>query len=295
MFNKNFSTLKKIINYFILQPIKKILILLLLTQRRNSYCFLFNIYSFLLKSNVKIYFKNNFYYIKNFHIRFSEEKIGELSYLRGIDNRIADLRNSYLISELNFQDEDVIIDCGAQNGDFYLCFNQKVKYYGIEPSPKIFSNLQYNVKNQNLINKAVWSSKENANFYLKDDYSDSSIIEIKDYEKIITIQTITLDELIDEINNKIIEIRKKKIKLIKIDAEGGEPEVLLGLCKNLVNVQYITIDCGFERGAEKKSTLPECANYLLKNNFHIVNFTLPRYVILFKNNNYESNKILKHN
>lgn len=279
--------IKKIIKYFFTNPVKIIIINLLLKQKKKIFCFIFNFYSFILNKKTKIYFKNGFYFVKNYNIRFSERKIGIINYFDGINNRISYLRKSYLISALNFQDDDIIIDCGAQNGDFYLCFNKKVIYYGIEPSPISFSNLQHNVKNQNLVNKAAWKTAEKKiNFYLKDDYSDSSLIKINDFTNIIPIQTITLDQVIDEIICKIADINKKKIKLIKIDAEGAEPEVLIGLSKNLINVHYITIDCGFERGIEKENTMAECTNYLLKNNFKIINFSQERTTILFKNNRY---------
>ena len=74
--------------------------------------------------------------------------------------------------------------------------------------------------------------------------------------EIINVETISLDDLIDTIG--------KDIKLIKIEAEGAEPEVLEGLDKNISKVNYITIDAGFERNG--KSTISECIHYLLSRN-----------------------------
>ena len=90
----------------------------------------------------------------------------------------------------------------------------------------------------------------------------------------ISIETTTLDKEINKI--------QRKIKLIKLEAEGFEPEILQGLKKHLNSVQYITIDCGFERGIKQKSTIAECSNYLLKNNFEMIDFGFPRIVTLFK-------------
>ena len=84
-----------------------------------------------------------------------------------------------------------------------------------------------------------------------------------------------MDELIDEIDSNV--------KLIKIEGEGSEPEILEGLKKNLKKVQYITIDVGFERGIDQTSTYKECENYLLNNNFELINFNKKKYVLLFKN------------
>ena len=183
--------------------------------------------------------------------------------------------STYLIKNLEFEDDDVVIDIGANNGDFYLCFDKKIKYYAYEPSPLVFSNLEYNIKNQNLFNKGLSNSVDNKiDFYLKDEFGDSSILPINDYTKKISIETATLDNEIDKI--------QQKIKLIKLEAEGFEPEILLGLKKHLNSVQYITIDCGFERGTKQESTIAECSNYLLKNNFEMIDFGFPRIVALFK-------------
>ena len=77
-----------------------------------------------------------------------------------------------------------------------------------------------------------------------------------------------------------------KIKLLKVEAEGYEPEILQGLKKYINDVEYITIDCGFERGIKMESTIAECSNYLIQNNFKMINFGFPRLVALYKNSNY---------
>ena len=133
------------------------------------------------------------------------------------------------------------------------------------------------INNQNLINKAVFDTDDKTiPFYLDDENADSSAIKISNYTSKINIKTITLDTLLKKIDNPV--------KLIKLEAEGAEIEILKGLNQNLHKVAYITIDCGFERGIEKQSTLKECLNYLLKKNFEIIDFSTKRIVILLKNN-----------
>ena len=95
-----------------------------------------------------------------------------------------------------------------------------------------------------MINKAIWkNSLDKVSLYLSDEGGDSSIIPIKSYTKKINILCITLDELIDDIGSTI--------KLIKIEGEGSEPEILEGLNKNLSKVEYLSIDAGFERNKSK--------------------------------------------
>jgi FkbM family methyltransferase len=244
------------------------------------YQMLFNLISFIKKSPNRIFFKERYFYNKEIDWRFhSDHRLrGWLHYGNGFKKRKNQLLSEYLIENLEFKDGDVIIDVGANNGDFYLCFDKKIKYYAYEPSPLVFSNLEYNIKNQNLFNIGLSNLKDSKiEFYLKDETGDTSILPISNYTKKITVENTTLDQQIDKI--------KKKIKLIKLEAEGYEPEVLFGLSKHLNSVEYFTIDCGFERGKKQESTIAECCNYLLKNNFKMIRFGAPRVVVLFKNLN----------
>ena len=83
------------------------------------------------------------------------------------------------------------------------------------------------------------------------------------------------------LNNQFLN----KIKLFKLEAEGAEPEILLGCEPILHNIEYISADVGFERGIKQKSTLPEVNNFLMKNGFELVKNGRSRIVCLYKNKN----------
>ena len=53
-----------------------------------------------------------------------------------------------------------------------------------------------------------------------------------------------------------------KIKLLKLEAEGYEPEILLGANKILDKIEYIAIDGGYERGKNSEETLSSQLNFL---------------------------------
>jgi FkbM family methyltransferase len=268
----------RLYRYFISYPFHMLLWYFARTSSKKTFTYFFNLKTFLNNCTERIYFNDNSFYFKDRDWRFSSQAMGYMFYNRGFKKRIIDLKDAYLITNLEFNDNDVIIDIGANNGDFYLCFEKKIEYFGFEPSPKTFQDLKYNVKNQNLINKGVWNDlNKEIEFFLRDESGDSSIIPIKDFTSRVVIETTTLDKIIDEIN--------KPIKLIKIEAEGAEPEILDGFKKNLNNVKYISIDCGFERGIERSSTITECSNYLINNNFEMMDFKNSRVVLLFKNKN----------
>ena len=262
---------------FLPQYIKSFIINKIWNLSDKNYCFIYNLISRLL------YHSNNYLthdgkkFIlteKNFKWSFFYKTRG-LYYLNGIWERGKQLHRIYLIY-IKFNKDDIVIDIGANIGDFYLGFEQKIKYYAYEPSPIVFSNLEYNIKNQNLYNLGLSNTEcDKIDFFLKDESGDSSILLIKNYTKKITIGTTTLDKEIAKI--------QQKIKLIKLEAEGFEPEILQGLKKYLNYVEYISIDCGFERGLNQESTIAECSNYLIKNNFKMINFDArPRIVALFK-------------
>ena len=265
----------KIFKYFFFNPLDRLIFNITIKTHGKIYQLLFNLFSLLKKSPNRIYFEENYYYNTEIKWRFYHRKQGLYAYGKGFKKRKNELLSTYLIKNLEFEDDDVVIDIGANNGDFYLCFDKKIKYFAYEPSPLVFSNLEYNIKNHNLFNKGLSNLADNKiDFYLKDEFGDSSILPINDYTKKISIETTTLDKEIDKI--------QQKIKLIKLEAEGFEPEILQGLKKHLNSVQYITIDCGFERGIKQESTIAECSNYLLKNNFEMIDFGSPRIVALFK-------------
>jgi len=271
--------IKLIIEYIIFIPLKRIFIFFTIKSSNKIYPFLFNIYARLINSETKIFLnKSNFFELKNSKWQFFFKNQGLNIYLRGLDNRKKDLQSTYLIKNLDFEDNDIIIDVGANNGDFYLCFDKKIKYYGIEPSPIAFQNLKANVNNGKLFNNAVWKSENNKiDFFLKEKYGDSSLIEMRNFTEKVQVQSITLDKIISEIGSKI--------KLVKLEAEGAEPEVLEGLKDNIDKIELITLDCGFERGINEESTFVICSNFLIQNNFQLIDFGKGRITALFKNKN----------
>ncbi len=269
----------KSINYFFFKPFKKLIFYFSIKLNKKPFTYFFNFYSFLNRSKNKIFLKNNFFYNTEMDWRFFNKKQGIYSYGKGFRYRKNELKKVYLLENIEFKDNDIIIDIGANNGDFYLCFDKKIQYYGYEPSPVVFSNLKYNVKNQNLNNLALSNNiQTNVSFYISDEFGDSSILPISSYEKKIKINTTTLDEIISKIN--------KKIKIIKIEAEGYEPEILEGLKQFMNYVEYITIDCSYERGVNEETTITACSNYLISNKFEMIEFNNIRPTVLFKNNNF---------
>ena len=248
---------------------------------RNKFPIAFQIYSLCFFRFQKIIYANDIY---KFNVNgkpwvFYHKKQGLYAYGQGIENRIKELSEKYKLNNINFEKDDVIVDCGANNGDFFLCLPEFVNYIGIEASEKVFNNLTHNVRNNKLLNLCVWHTDNlEKKFFINDEYGDSSVFESREKSEVLTLKTISLDRIIKDY---------EKVKLIKIDGEGAEPEILKGLKKNYKKVKYISVDAGNERGFEKRSTMIECINILSEFNFEIKDFEIyfDNISILFKNKN----------
>ena len=89
------------------------------------------------------------------------------------------------------------------------------------------------------------------------------------------IETMTLDQYVQEHGIGEIEV-------LKVEAEGAEPEVLRGATQTLPKCRYVTVDCGRERGVDRESTLRDVCNILFDCGFFIVDCEIPRCGILFE-------------
>ena len=251
----------------------KLIGLIFRIKSENVFCLLMNL---LHGKDGKIYFENN-YYIKKTRDRkvfYPNRRISNIF----IDYKlhIEKFFKTYCLDEINFQENDLVIDCGANIGELYLAFDEKkikISYIAFEPDKKAFNSLEKNTKNTNqqLYNLALSDKNEKRNLYTDTDGGNTSLSEFES-TSIEEIETKTLDSF-----------NFKNIKLLKIDAEGHEPEVLTGLTETLKNVEYIAIDHSDERGFNQEKTTVEVFDFLYKNNFQVVAVSPYREISLFKN------------
>ena len=82
------------------------------------------------------------------------------------------------------------------------------------------------------------------------------------------------------------ELNLEKVKLLKLEAEGFEPEILIGAGDRIKDIEYIAIDGGYERGIDEQQTFTTLTNFLINNSFEIADIYFPRYRALFKNLNF---------
>jgi len=208
----------------------------------------------------------------------ASERVTATTYWKGLTNRGIGIANSYFLDLIEVKPGDTIVDCGANIGDLELYFRIQgipVNYIGFEPSPKEFECLSKNISQGRAYNLGLWDSKGSIPFYISIENSDGSFIRPPVYTEIRQIQIARLDSLVTQ-----------RIRFLKVEAEGGEPEVIRGCEGILSNIEWISVDVGFERGLKKEHTLVDVSNYLIARNFTLTKFIAPsgRWTALFRNN-----------
>ena len=196
-------------------------------------------------------------------------------------NRLYDrLIEGYCVDDLSLSKGDTVIDIGANIGEFSLALLERyndLNLICIEPSPLEFEVLTINMKTVNncrLHNIGLWNEFGSLPFYIKSETADNSFFEPEGYTNKVLVGLVTLDSLTAELS---------RIKLIKLEAEGAEPEILRGALSTIQRTEYISVDGGPERGLDKSLTLPIVCNMLIENGFDMVRLNLKRGTGLFKN------------
>jgi FkbM family methyltransferase len=237
--------------------------------------------SFLSFSKIKIDFVNKFFYDKSDKIKiFHFSRINRVFnyYSNGIFYRQQVLFKEYLLYNIEFDSKDIIIDCGANIGEvgYFLKDRYNVKeIISIEPDPTEYKILCKNLPNFINLNLGLFDINGTLDFYLNNNTADSSFFEESGLE-VIKVEVVTLDMLFERCS---IE----KCKLFKLEAEGAEPEILMGGKKALQFIDYISVDCGPERGPNAQKTIAEVTEILCLNNFALIDINSVRTVLLFRN------------
>jgi FkbM family methyltransferase len=203
--------------------------------------------------------------------------------LWSLEARFEELQRGYGLDLVALRPGSVVLDVGANIGEVSILFRELGAYvYAFEPDPVEFSCLVANSDSSVEPHQvALWNSTGSATFFLANDTGDSSLLTPEKWQELAIVDTITLDDWVQEnLHETLI------IDLIKLEAEGAEPEILEGAEEILSRVRFIAADVGFERpGANGiESTLPAVINFLTARNFSVVWVGSPRMVLLFRNN-----------
>ena len=178
-----------------------------------------------------------------------------------------------------------LIDIGAHKGEYISSIIKNFnisKAYCFEPNPKVFrilnnkisfnkkiKLLNYGASNNSgnvLFNENIESSSssinelnKNSNYYKKK-FFFLNFLGLDDVTKKIEIEVVTLSDF-------IIENNINKIDLLKIDTEGHEFQVLLGLKDKIDMINLIHFEHHFDDMIIKDYKLTDIHNLLIKKGF----------------------------
>jgi FkbM family methyltransferase len=169
--------------------------------------------------------------------RFNEDDISMFNEIFGDNYKVIE-------KGVIFEPNDIVIDIGANIGMFSILFAKLHPYitiYAIEPVAETYIKLYQNIKLNNLtniipINTAISGGEKIKRIIYQSDGlggASSYVKDMHDLSKKTTIYTgcITLDEL-------IVELNIKSCKMLKIDCEGAEYDILYN-SKLLERINYL--------------------------------------------------------
>lgn len=150
-----------------------------------------------------------------------------------------EIANFYKFDEIDFQAGDVVVDIGAHVGIISIYLANKhpdIQVYAYEPMPANFKRLLRNIEanetdNVIAVNKAVTSDGRDIELYGDIEKSSGSPSMYGDGTKT-EAKSVTLKEIFEE--HEIV-----RCKLLKIDCEGAEYEILKGSSETLTQVDHM--------------------------------------------------------
>jgi FkbM family methyltransferase len=185
-------------------------------------------------------------------------------YKDGILKRINALQASFY-SDKGITEGAVIIDIGANIGEYAISFPDSVIVHAFEMDPNVMPSLLLNCdprKNIQIHNMGLWSEPKTMDMFIMSDSADTSLID-NGASETHSVNCVRLDDV-----QAISELAE--ITMIKCDAEGAEPEVLSGAIETLKKTKCVAIDCGPERGVNSERTDKPVKELLFSLGFEIV-------------------------
>ncbi len=195
-------------------------------------------------------------------------------YSNGVAARLDNLAKEYCVSDFDLSENDVVVDVGAHSGEFGLwAERQTARYLAIEPDPQAFLALRKNMPESSLENVAIGLESGEETFGLATSTGDSSF-HLEGKHPTIKVQVRPLDEIVEK------HFPEGPITLLKVEAEGHEPEVLGSGRSTLLRTAWVALDAGEER--KGKSTAPDCLNFLYSMGFCLEDVFLQRGTFLLR-------------
>lgn len=175
---------------------------------------------------------------------------------------------------------DIFVDVGANIGYYTVLGSKLVGSKGVviafEPMPDTFKILKINCKLNHLtsatiISKAAWSDECTIPLHFSGGYYGMASM-IQSGGDSISIEAIPLDSICKPYST---------IKMLKIDAEGAEYQVLSGASKTLTKTKYVILECSKD--------CDKIINLLQGKGFNIHKLSFTTYILAGRQKEHVSN------
>jgi len=189
-----------------------------------------------------------------------------------------------------FNNIDVLIDVGSHHGETINLFSKNFKinnFFAFEPSPINYKILQKNVEKLNdkriqIFNRALGNIDGELRLNQSVESQSTTLLNINERSKYFNrkkkILSLRKGEYIKQtflvkvetLKNFIIKNNIEKVGFLKIDTEGYDFNVIMGLGEDIHKVKYIYFEHHFHDMFKKKYNLSYIHNYLKEKNFEKV-------------------------
>ncbi|MEM1661238.1 MAG: FkbM family methyltransferase [Candidatus Bathyarchaeia archaeon] len=199
---------------------------------------------------------------------FARGKTEDLYYLLPKREEDVDFLIKYLL-----RPGDVFVDVGANVGYYTLLAAKKgCKVVAIEPIPQTNTVLRINLRlnrlggNVDVINKCAWSSKKSMKLIIpQGKYYGLSRVLLNDIEGIVVeVECIDLDSVLHD---------QLDVRMIKIDVEGAEYEVLRGARETLRKTNFVII--------ELSRNMKDTVSFLLEMGYRVKRLRFATYILAY--------------
>ena len=204
-------------------------------------------------------------------------------YRRGVVRRYEELVDQYGLQQFLTPDCAVFVDVGANIGEFGKAIQWEglsSRYIAFEPDPLAFTALSKNNPDAANLNIALADYTGRSKLFLASATADSSL------HQPTTQHQGWADVRVDTLDNSLNSFGLEEISILKVEAEGGEPEVLAGAAKTLRRTRVCVVDAGPE--LHGTSTAPGCISILANAGFELVDLRFPRGILVFQNTSFNT-------
>jgi len=199
-------------------------------------------------------------------------------YKKGVANRIESLAREYSLNCATVKPGGSFIDCGANVGELgFWAKARGMQYVAFEPEPLEARCIDLNhfSGKAETHRTALWHRWETLEFFSDPETADSSVFDTGKARLVRPVEALPLDEA-------GIDLSKSGTHILKLEAEGAEPEILDGAKQMLKALHYVAADCGYERGRKRQHTFVEVSNRLLPLGYRPVAANLRRGTVLYE-------------